>query len=122
MFVGLMMLKDRVIAPAVVTMFGMKQLLEKLEVQGWTHLFLFPLYVMYCEAMIQFYMNFKVQENDIVSTKVRGLNLVLDAKILGEILNVLVERFDTYVKHEWLESGGKGRFHLTNKHTRKREN
>lgn len=40
-----------------------------------------------------------------MSTKVRGVNLLLDAKILGEILNVSVEGFDTYVKHEWPKLG-----------------
>lgn len=46
-FVGLMVLKGRVIDPAVVTMFRMKELMEKLEVQRWTHLFLSPLSVIY---------------------------------------------------------------------------
>ncbi|OIT27548.1 hypothetical protein A4A49_21302 [Nicotiana attenuata] len=107
-FAGLMMLKGRVIDPAMMTMFGIKELLEKMKVHGWTHLFLFSLPIMYGEAMLHFYMNFKLLENDQVSIKVREVNLVLDAKILGEILNVPTEVFDTYVRHEWPELGGKG--------------
>ncbi|XP_075092293.1 anaphase-promoting complex subunit 11 [Nicotiana tabacum] len=60
-----MMLKGRVIDPAVVTMFGTKELLE---VQGWTYLFLCSLTVIYGEAMLHFYMNFKVLENDQLSS------------------------------------------------------
>lgn len=60
---------------------------------------------MYGEALLHFYMNFKVLENEIVSTEVRGVNLVLDAKILGKILNVPVEGFNTYVKYEWPKLG-----------------
>lgn len=70
-FAGLIMLKGRVIDPVVVVMFGMKELLEKLEVQGWTHLFLCIFLAMYGEATLHFYMNFKVLENGQVSTEVR---------------------------------------------------
>lgn len=52
--------------------------------------------------MLHFYKNFNVQEDGTLSFDVRGMHPVLDAKLLGEILNVLLEGFDTYVRREWL--------------------
>lgn len=49
------------------------------------------------------------------------MNLVLDAKLLGRgggILNMPVEGFDTYVRHEWPEFGEKeDSMYLNNKYT-----
>lgn len=82
------------------TIFGMKELIEKLEVLRWTHMFLCPLPVMYSEAMLHFYKNFKVLKDSTMSSEVREVDLVLDPKLMGEILNVPVEDFDTYVRCE----------------------
>lgn len=81
-------------------LFGVKKLMEKLENQGWTHIFLCPLLVMYGQAMLHFYKKFIVPEDGTVSSKVKGVDLVLDVKMLGVILNVPVEGFDTYVRCE----------------------
>lgn len=75
---------------------------------------------MYGEAMLHSYKNFKVLEDGTVSSEVRGVNLVLDVKLLAEILNVPVEGFDTYVKHEWPELGEKEDvLYLASKYTEK---
>lgn len=116
------MLKGRVIDPATVNMFDIKELLEKIENQGWTHLFVCPLPVMYGEAMLHFYKNFKVLEDGTVSSKVRRVDLVLDTKLLEKILIVPVEGFDTYVLGELPELGEKvDVMYLTSKYTQKRE-
>lgn len=72
-------------------MFKMKELMDKLRVHGWTHLFLCPLSVIYSEAMLHFYKNLNMLEDGTMSFEVRGVDLVLDAKLLGEILNVPVD-------------------------------
>lgn len=96
--------------------------MEKLEVQGWTHLFICPLPIIYGEIMLHFYKNFKVLEDGTMSTKIRGVDMVPDTKLLREILNVPVEGFDTYMKREWPELGEKKDvMHLTNKYTQERE-
>lgn len=57
-------------------------------------------------------------DDGIVSSKVRGVDLVLDAKLLGEILKVPVEGFDTYVRREWPKLGEKEyAMYLTSKYT-----
>lgn len=65
---------------------------------------MYPLTVMYGEAMLYFYKNFKMLDDGTLSYEVRGMDLVLNFKLLGEILNVPVEGFDTYVRHERPES------------------
>lgn len=91
------MLKGRVIELVTVNMFDMKELLDTIENQGWTHLFVCPLPVMYGEAMLHFYKNFMLLEDDTIRAEVSGVDLVLDANMLGQILNVPMNDFDTYV-------------------------
>lgn len=83
-FTGLVMLKGRVIYPVIVTLFGMKELMEKLKIHEWMHLFLCPLVVIYGEAMLHFYKNFRVLEDGRMNSEVRRVDLVLDVKLLGK--------------------------------------
>lgn len=56
-----------------------------------------------------------------MSSKVRGVGLVFDVKLLGKILNVPVEGFDTYVRREWPSLGEKeDALYLNSKYTQKR--
>lgn len=75
-------------------------MLERIENHTWTHLLLCPLPVIYGEPMIYFYKNFKVLEDETVNTEVRVVNLVIDAKLQGEIYSVLMDGFDTYVRRD----------------------
>lgn len=85
-------------------------------------MFLFPLLVMYGEAMVHFYKNCRVLDDGTMSVEVKGVELVLAAKLLVEILKVPMEGFDTYVTHEWPELGGtKDTMYLTSKYTQERE-
>lgn len=57
-----------------------------------------------------------------MNSRVREVNLVLDVKLLVEILNVPVEGFDTYMRCERPESGEKEYLlYLTSKYTQKKE-
>lgn len=58
---------------------------------------------MYGEGILHFYKNFKVLEDGTKSSGVKGVDLVHDAKPFEGILNVSMERFDTYVRREWTE-------------------
>lgn len=78
----------------------MKELLEKLECQKWTHLFLCPLPMIYGKAILHFYKNFKLLKEGTMITKVRGMDLVLNAAFVEEFLRVHVNEFDTYVQRE----------------------
>lgn len=77
---------------------------------------------MYGQAMLHFYKKFIVPEDGTVSSKVKGVDLVLDVKMLGVILNVPVEGFDTYVRCERPELWEKEyAMYLTSKYTQERE-
>lgn len=48
-FTRMIILKGRVINPATMNVFGMNELMEKIKNQGWTHLFMCSLLVIYYE-------------------------------------------------------------------------
>lgn len=100
-FLGLIILKGRVIGLTTIEMFVMKDLMERTENQKWTHLLLCIFSVMYGEAMLHFYKNFKALDDYKVSSKIKGEGLVLDAKMLGHILNMSVDEFYTYMRRKW---------------------
>lgn len=100
-------LKNRVIELVINKMIEMKELPEKLKYQKWIHLFVCPLPVMYREAMIYVYKNFKLLEDSLVSFGVRRVDLILNTEILGNFLKVPVNDFDTYVRREWPSLGEK---------------
>lgn len=57
-----------------------------------------------------------------VISEVKGVDLVLDATLLGWILNLHVEGFDTYVQCEWPCLGEKDDvIYVTSLYTQKRE-
>lgn len=65
------------------------------------HLFVHPLSMMYVATMMYFYQIFKLLEGGSVSSEIRGVDLLLNAEISRDILKVLLNGFDRYVRCEW---------------------
>lgn len=57
--------------------------------------------MMYVATMMYFYQIFKLLEGGSVSSEIRGVDLLLNAEISRDILKVLLNGFDRYVRCEW---------------------
>lgn len=97
------MLKGRVIDPKIVRESWMKELVEKLKFQKWTHIFIGAVPVNNEEEVCQFYSNFQLLENNTMSTTVKGVEVTFNDEKLIQILRVPTNEFDTYVKYNWLK-------------------
>ena len=64
-----------------------KQVCELLRFQGWEELFLEP-NLIYEQEVVDFYTNLTILEGDVVSSSVKGVEIVFDATKLGEILHI----------------------------------
>ena len=64
-----------------------KQVCEILRFQGWEELFLEP-NLIYEQEVLDFYTNLKILEGDVVSSSVKGVEIVFYATKLGEILHI----------------------------------
>ncbi|WMV36916.1 hypothetical protein MTR67_030301 [Solanum verrucosum] len=98
-------LKGRVIDPTVAEEPGLKELKEKVDCQGWSHLLLDSHPVVYEDEVCQFYKRFKLVKGDTVETTVKGVKISFTDQDLGDILGVPTVECGEYVKREWIEYG-----------------
>ncbi|KAK6783974.1 hypothetical protein RDI58_017428 [Solanum bulbocastanum] len=115
-------LKGRVIDPTVAEEPGLKDLKEKVDCQGWSHLLLDSHPVVHEDEVCQFYKRFKLVKGDTVETTVKGVKISFTDKDLGDILGVPNVGCGQYVKREWIEYGPeKSRVYLTAKFSQGRD-
>ena len=81
------MLRVRTFHPDILSMDIVKQVCELLRLQGWEELFLVP-NLIYEQEVVYFYTNLIILEGDVVSSNVKGVEIVFDATKLGEILHI----------------------------------
>ena len=80
-------LRGRTFHPDFLSMDIVKQVCELLRFQGWEELFLEP-NLIYEQEVVDFYTNLIILEGDVVSSSVKGVEIVFDATKLGEILHI----------------------------------
>ncbi|XP_015089745.1 neurofilament medium polypeptide-like [Solanum pennellii] len=80
-------LRGRTFHPDILSMDIVKQVCELLRFQGWEELFLEPSLI-YEKEVVDFYTNLIILEGDVVSSSVKGVDIVFDATKLGEILHI----------------------------------
>ncbi|TMW84849.1 hypothetical protein EJD97_024248 [Solanum chilense] len=80
-------LRGRTFYPDILSMDIVKQVCELLRFQGWEEIFLEP-NLIYEQEVVDFYTNLKILEGDVVSSSVKGFEIVFDATKLGEILHI----------------------------------
>ena len=80
-------LRGRIFHPDILSMDLVKQVCELLRFQGWEELFLEPSLI-YEKEVVDFYTNLVILEGDVVSSSVKGVDIVFDATKLGEILHI----------------------------------
>ncbi|XP_009614605.1 uncharacterized protein [Nicotiana tomentosiformis] len=79
---------------------GMAQLVEKLELQGWRHMFVKAFPLVCVPDVVKFYVNFQFDEK-VVKSNIRGLEMEFDIEELGMFLNIPSLGFDNYLKKKW---------------------
>ncbi|XP_055822533.1 uncharacterized protein LOC129891260 [Solanum dulcamara] len=115
-------LKGRVIDPTLAEEPGLKELKEKVDYQGWSHLLLDSHPVVHEDEVCQFYRRFNLVKGDTVETTVKGVKISFTDKDLGDILGVPNVGYGEYVKREWIEYGPeKSRVYLTAKFSQGRD-
>lgn len=77
-------LRGRVIDLQVRDLPHVQQLIRKFNVQGWAHLFLDTSQEIHENEVVKFYMNLTVLVRNIVTSMVRGVELVFDHVRLGK--------------------------------------
>ena len=82
-----LVLRGRIFHPDILSMDLVKQVCELLRFQGWEELFLEPSLI-YEKEVVDFYTNLVILEGDVVSSSVKGVDIVFDATKLGEILHI----------------------------------
>ena len=80
-------LRGRIFHPDILSMDLVKQVCELLKFQGWEELFLEPSLI-YEKEVVDFYTNLVILEGDVMSSGVKGVDIVFDATKLGEILHI----------------------------------
>ena len=81
------LLRGRTFHPDILLMDIVKQVCELLRFQGWEELFLEP-NLIYEQEVVDFYTNLVTLEGYVVSSNVKGVDIVFDATKLGEILHI----------------------------------
>lgn len=70
---------------------------QKLATEGWLHLFFNIELVIYEPNVVIFYINLMVLKDNVATSKVKGVDIVFDKVMLGEILNIPSVMLDEYV-------------------------
>lgn len=90
------LLRGRVVASDIVAKPGISELVAKMLVQGWAHLFVCLLPMVYEIEVVEFYVNFEELDGVSISTSVLGIPIVLDAAHLGQLLPDSLAGFEDY--------------------------
>ncbi|KAH0637937.1 hypothetical protein KY290_036439 [Solanum tuberosum] len=79
-------LRGRTFHPDILSIDVVKRVCELLNFQGWGNLFLDTELLVHEKEVVEFYTNLKVLEENVVTSTVKGVELVFDRSRLGEIL------------------------------------
>ncbi|KAH0649982.1 hypothetical protein KY284_029894 [Solanum tuberosum] len=79
-------LRGRTFHPDILSIDVVKRVCELLNFQGWGDLFLDTELLVHEKKVVEFYTNLKVLEENLVTSTVKGVELVFDHSRLGEIL------------------------------------
>ncbi|KAH0665440.1 hypothetical protein KY285_026646 [Solanum tuberosum] len=80
------MLRGRTFHPYILSIDVVKRVCELLNFQGWGDLFLDTELLVHEKEVVEFYTNLKVLEENVVTSTMKGVELVFDRIRLGEIL------------------------------------
>ncbi|KAH0730288.1 hypothetical protein KY289_001476 [Solanum tuberosum] len=89
-------LRSRTFHPDILSIDVVKRVCELLNFQGWGDLFPDTELLVHKKEVVKFYMNLKVLEENVVTSNVKGVELVFDHSRLGEILHVPTTGLDEY--------------------------
>ncbi|KAG5601797.1 hypothetical protein H5410_033167 [Solanum commersonii] len=79
-------LRGRTFHPDILSIDVVKGICDLLNSQGWGDLFLDTKMLVHEKEVVEFYTNLKVLEENVVTSTVKGVELVFDRRRLGEIL------------------------------------